>query len=294
MSFWNIPDAKEIYHFPRNEDGHLNGTTFDKIKYFSDELTAMRQDRERVVSCNFNESSLSKTVISNIQFSDCMFNSCHFVNTVFENCKFQGCRFSDCNFHEVRFIDCHIDPDSIDDSIYFDGYENIATHTFQEIMNNSKSQDQNVFEMKSRVKFLYWQRQQFKAELKKLKIESYDPEFDIAKMRRKNNAIYGNKFYEITSQYGTNFGRFALTILIFCMLLSIFAFFAQNFLGLDCEGTLSFLDCFYFILISVTTLGYGDISPESWAGRIFSTILPVFGLIMFAFLTSMFTKRYSP
>ena len=50
---------------------------------------------------------------------------------------------------------------------------------------------------------------------------------------------------------------------------------------------LSWLDAYYFSIITLTTVGYGDISPETPAGKIFTTIYIMVGVgIITAFITT--------
>ncbi len=50
---------------------------------------------------------------------------------------------------------------------------------------------------------------------------------------------------------------------------------------------LSWLDAYYFSIITLTTVGYGDISPETPAGKIFTTFYIIIGVgIITAFITT--------
>ncbi len=50
---------------------------------------------------------------------------------------------------------------------------------------------------------------------------------------------------------------------------------------------LSWLDAYYFSIITLTTVGYGDISPETPAGKIFTTLYIIAGVgIITAFITT--------
>ncbi len=50
---------------------------------------------------------------------------------------------------------------------------------------------------------------------------------------------------------------------------------------------LSWLDAYYFSIITLTTVGYGDISPATPAGKIFTTVYIIVGVgIITAFITT--------
>jgi hypothetical protein len=53
----------------------------------------------------------------------------------------------------------------------------------------------------------------------------------------------------------------------------------------------NFFDCFYFSITSQTTVGYGDIVPSSFSGKLLTMIQVVFGFFYLAFTISFFTAR---
>jgi voltage-gated potassium channel len=51
---------------------------------------------------------------------------------------------------------------------------------------------------------------------------------------------------------------------------------------------LSWLDAYYFSVITLATVGYGDITPHTAAGKIFTTFYVLFGV---GILTTFFSLR---
>ncbi len=55
--------------------------------------------------------------------------------------------------------------------------------------------------------------------------------------------------------------------------------------------SLSWLDSLYFCVITLTTIGYGDIVPRTDAGKIFTTFYVVIGIGIFAAVINYLIKR---
>ena len=73
-----------------------------------------------------------------------------------------------------------------------------------------------------------------------------------------------------SSQGSAILWRLLLHFLMILMLLTIFAFCMANDsgVGMNTNGEADFFDAFYFTIVTATTVGYGDYSPESERGRI--------------------------
>jgi voltage-gated potassium channel len=54
---------------------------------------------------------------------------------------------------------------------------------------------------------------------------------------------------------------------------------------------LSWVDAYYFSVITLTTVGYGDIAPHTEAGKIFTTFYVVSGIGIITTFISFRTKR---
>ncbi|MCT4592106.1 MAG: potassium channel family protein [Candidatus Gracilibacteria bacterium] len=100
----------------------------------------------------------------------------------------------------------------------------------------------------------------------------------------------GYEFLAMTSSYGTSFFRWGITSLIFIL---IFAglFACLNYFHATAIEVDHWYDYIYFSITTFATLGYGDISPISLAGKILSNIEVSAGYIMLGIFMGLVQKR---
>ena len=77
--------------------------------------------------------------------------------------------------------------------------------------------------------------------------------------------------------------NFILGILVF-----VFVIFLGSFLYNQIEGW-GILDSVYFVVITATTIGYGDLVPKTDNGKIFTIFFSFFGIAMFFYFISLIT-----
>jgi len=53
-------------------------------------------------------------------------------------------------------------------------------------------------------------------------------------------------------------------------------------------------NCLWFTLVTMTTLGYGDIVPVAWQGRCFAVIAVLVGLVLTALIVGVVTNKLAP
>ena len=99
--------------------------------------------------------------------------------------------------------------------------------------------------------------------------------------------------YKITSNYGESPGRVALNVLCvwFLFVISFSLFLAGKGLSQDYPDRI--LDCIYYSVVTFTTLGYGDITPENAFGKIASGVLAILGLLYTSLFMVTVVRRYA-
>jgi len=56
-------------------------------------------------------------------------------------------------------------------------------------------------------------------------------------------------------------------------------------------GEMSIVDSYYFVVVTLATVGYGDITPHTAAGKVFTIFYIIFGLAIFSALITNIVKR---
>ena len=79
--------------------------------------------------------------------------------------------------------------------------------------------------------------------------------------------------------------RLIFSIIFFVVVLLVGAYIYQNL-----EGW-SFLDSIYFVVVTVTTLGYGDLVPSSSVGKVFTIFFSFFGIAMAFYMFSLISHK---
>jgi hypothetical protein len=162
-------------------------------------------------------------------------------------------------------------------------------HLYQELLNNSRRQSQPDFALDALFEFRRW-----------LRFER------VYLLRNKNfeNASRMNLVTQIATSwsmekllgFGIRLRNYIGTAVGVALSFATFNSIYSVQLGLEgSKGSpLSFVDSLYFTIITLTTIGYGDITPTTPFGRLFVAGEGIFGFVLFAILASMVYRKILP
>lgn len=98
-------------------------------------------------------------------------------------------------------------------------------------------------------------------------------------------------FWGMTSKYGTSVTRWILWMLFVISLFSGFYYFTDMAINVPLSGFDKVFQCLYFSVVTVTTLGYGDIYPKTSFGMALVIVEVFFGQLMFWVMMTILAKK---
>jgi len=232
---------------------------FSDILYYPQEL--MNSEDKPIVfnGKKFHGVSFKDTMLKNIRFIDCEFKHCLLIGAKWIDCEFIDCTFFDTNTSKMKLSNCLIDPLSFENNFDLKDDANIAIDLYHTLYRNSSETHQPKYALTS----LYRMK---KAESKYLD----------SKYRRKRinpNQYYKEKVkylaHDFSSGYGLKLSNVARLLLIVIGAFSFLNYLLSPYIFTKDAGIDTFFDSIYFTCVTITTLGYGDITPDTQFGRIF-------------------------
>jgi len=254
--------------------------TVEDIAFWPNDLNHKnRFSKYPIRNTTFRNCSFKDTEIKNIVFTDCKFYDCLFLSTFFNSCDFHSCEFQNSNLSKARFVDTYIDPRFFNGNYDKKSHQNLGVGLYHDLLQNSRNTHQPNFTEEAQILFNRWDRYQ----------NYRDAKLQLAKNDWRGCGNLAKVFFDTIwdfAGYGIRLIKLvrfvAIVIAIFCFLNFLFA----DFFGISNtdQGLLTrLIDSLYFTVISVTTVGYGDISPTTNAGRVWASIQGLIGVVMFAF-----------
>lgn len=262
--------------------------TYENLQYNPDTLISTASNKITFEEKTFKRVSFSKTIIKKVKFLDCTFEDCLFLSTSFEDCTFSNCTFKGCNTSSSKWMkSTSIDPKVFKDNFDFKQDVNIAIKLFIELMKLYEENHQVDREKDARYLYL-------KASHNMIYYH-YNINKDINKKEFYLKKI-GSSIHDFVSGYGIYKKRIIRSFLIFLVLISLFNYLNQNlifdFVKLQESGITeySFIQSMYFSFITITTIGYGDISPSTAIGQLIIMFESLLGIILIALSLNMFSN----
>jgi hypothetical protein len=259
----------------------------DSIKdiLYEPKLFAPDRPKNRVEGKTFTNVSLSKKEFRGIEFKRCTFFDCLFIGTKFISCEFHDCRFEHCNPYKASFVDTYINPEVFAKTLDPNNHSNIGVWLFQQLLSNSVKCQQPQFAQTAQYLFRKWLRYQYTYEYKKgsmglwLYLRKWLPSF----------------LYDHLAGYGIRLMPFLrLTIILLFTVTAVNHYCWVHFNMNEAQaagGVSSWVVSFYYTVITMTTVGYGDIIPRSTVGMFVVSIEALLGLLWLSLLASIIIKR---
>ena len=119
----------------------------------------------------------------------------------------------------------------------------------------------------------------------------------------KSNVIHKNKAFSVNDMYAflidISWGKFFFFVFISYIIVNLF--FASMYIIVGIEEITQptgsslddFFNAFFFSAQTITTVGYGSISPQGFWGNVISTFQALAGLLSFSFITGLLYGRFS-
>ena len=291
-AFWRIekPETigtqKEFFARLGKQDG------ISRAVYKQAELKPPQPKARRIERKTFERVVFSHTTIKLLTFDQCTFKDCLFVGARIERCEFRFCQFVNTNTHKIDIVETYIDPRSFQECLDSKRHQNIGVHLYQALLRNSRDMMQIEFERDARFLFLQWKRFEDGYYLPKPWARAFCSTSAFRRLFR----ILGRFLYEKLLGSGVRIWTFVRTIFgVVALAFAMNYLFADAF-GLQRHGVAvsTWTESLYFTIISLTTLGYGDITPSTTVGQVWASFQSVLGFIMFAMLAAMLYRRAAP
>ena len=276
-----LEKPEKFFKLTETSDG-----TIEDFLYQPDELKGLTNEFPRAIkNIKFINVSFTRTHIDSIDFYNCEFRECLFINSRIENCEFHECEFIDTNTHKIDFKRVYIRPESFKNCLNPVSDQNIGVHLYQRLMYNYNTENQSEFGRQASFHFNTWKRRHSLYELKR-GWRSIPRQFIYPLCTFAFHWIWG------LCGAGVYLLRFICFFAFILLIVSALNFLFREHFGL---GDINdFSDSIYFTVITMTTIGYGDITPVSAAGKIFVALEGFFGFFLFALAASIILRRIWP
>jgi hypothetical protein len=257
----------------------------EHAKYIPDVLE-LRRPLNVIKNIAFRNVSFKDTRLIGLEFHACTFDDCLFLGTVFELCEFHDTSFTGCNPYKTRFVNTYIDPLVFRNLLNSSKHANIGVYLFQQLRANALNTHQPEFASDADFLFEVWRRHELRYKWRRKRVSLVPFVCEFCK----------SLLYEWTIGFGHSFTRFAIcSLILFTAIVILNHSFWVNF---DVTGAVDkrnhpTIASAYYTAITLTTVGYGDITPKTVLGMMLASCEAILGFLWFALLASMFVKKVS-
>lgn len=204
-----------------------------------------------------------------INFIRCEFYRCLFIGASFKDCQFIDCRFVETNTSKLRVYRTFLDPRDFDQNFDLIGDTNIAIGLYHALYKNASEEHQPEHAIES----LY--------RMKRAETAHLDSQRNRDRITRRQYLTQKSAhwLYNFVSGYGFRPARVVRLLLLVIGVFSILNFTFDTCI-IGPTKNLSVIDSIYFTVVTITTLGFGDITPLTQIGRLFVTFQALAGFVV--------------
>ena len=186
----------------------------------------------------------------------------------------------------MSFTHTYIDPRVFVSTIDPKKYSNIGVWLFWQLFQNSAQIHQPDFARTAQYQFEKWQRYQYNYEYTKGEMP----------LGRYLSKWILNWLFDKSLGYGIRMVPFIRLTALLLTVMWLINYYCWEALGLHVNVTTSGVVhswpiAFYYTVVTMTTLGYGDITPTTSTGMILASIEAMIGLLWLSVLASIIIKR---
>ena len=295
-AFWRLDDATEM----DSQDSfyeHLKRSDHLKFTIFTPDMLTRSDPNfpQKIEGKTFEKVSFSKTKVIGLIFTNCVFRECQFIGATLEGCEFHRCQFVKTNTYKISIVATYLDPLSFSSCLHWRKHQNIGVHLYQALMNNSRDEEQIEFERDAQFLFFRWKRYQDGYTFRK-SWSAATKRHDYIHAAKSGSKVLRRLGWEKLFGCGIRISYFLRTLIVTLVLATIYNYTYRIELGLKSgENIIStWSEALYFTTVSLTTLGYGDITPTTAFGQISASCQRIVGFALFALVASMLLRRVTP
>ncbi len=245
-----------------------NGT-WKNLLYYPDKFESESRTPITIKDKVFDEVSFKDTDISNIRFINCKFIRCLFIGASLSDCEFTDCNFFHTNTSKIKIRRCLLDPLCFEENFDLISDTNIAIGLYHALYRNASDEHQPEHAVMSIYRMKRAESAHLDSKRKRKKIGKWEY------IKKKA----GHLTYDFVSGYGLKTSNVLRLLLIVISLFSVLNYSLSSFIFSEAES-LSVVDTIYFTCVTISTLGYGDITPITSFGRIWVTVQALCGFVV--------------